>query len=564
MKRLDNILPKPFRHRGLGVLATLLLRAALNFAGLALLLPVLALLLVPEGIRTHPQLAALYDFFGFSDERIFAAAVCGAVVTAIIVKNGLNILLYKAERNYLLDLYRTLSRRLYTVYYNQGLAFVRKKNSATLTRNVNAVCFAFTNGVVRPTAAIIAETTLLILLSTALTLYAPFAMLLAAIVFLPATIIYYLLVRNRLTRCGHAEHKALRTKARTVAETFRGYADIEINGAFPEMLRTFDCTTDEVVRTRAKAAGAALLPQAFTEVGVVAGMALLVFAGRDNGNTQLLFGVFAIAALRMLPSVRNILSGWSSIKYNRYTVDILQEALAEAPQNPEQPNAPERLPFEQQIEIRNLCFRFPDDGHTLFSNLTFSIRKAERLGIAGPSGSGKTTLFNILLGLYTPAEGSIEIDGTLLTANNRRRWQQRIGYVSQQLFLTDGTLAQNVALGVSQNKIDRARVMEALHTAQLAEFIEKLPQGIDTPVGESGCLLSGGERQRIGIARALYREADVLFFDEATSALDNHTEEEVNQAIRELTRKRPGLTMLIIAHRETSLAPCDRVITLGE
>ncbi|MBQ1222463.1 MAG: ATP-binding cassette domain-containing protein, partial [Alistipes sp.] len=198
----------------------------------------------------------------------------------------------------------------------------------------------------------------------------------------------------------------------------------------------------------------------------------------------------------------------------------------------------------------------------LFESLSLTIRKGERIGFRGVSGAGKTTLFNLLLGFYTPTEGRISIDGETLTEQNRRRWQQRVGYVSQSLFLTDGTFAENVALGIAPEQIDRQRVEEVLALAQLGEFVGALPNGIDTRIGECGCRLSGGQRQRIGIARALYRNADVLFFDEATSALDSATEQEINQSIARLADQNRSLTLLVIAHRETSLEACDRIITI--
>ena len=222
------------------------------------------------------------------------------------------------------------------------------------------------------------------------------------------------------------------------------------------------------------------------------------------------------------------------------------------------------MPFEREIAVRGLSFRFADDGRELFSGLTLSIRKGERVGIRGASGAGKTTLFNLLLGLYEPTAGEITVDGIPLTPGNRRAWQNRIGYVSQSLFIADGSFAANVALGVPEAEIDRARVTQALRAARLGDFTDALAQGIDTRVGECGCRLSGGQRQRIGIARALYRQADVLFFDEATSALDSRTEEDINRSIAELAAQNAGLTLLVIAHRESSLEYCDRIITLGE
>lgn len=565
MRSILLSLPAAFRRRGLWVAATLVLRAVLNLAGLAALLPVLTLVLDPAGFEGTGPLAGIYARSGFASPRSFALAVCGAVVVFIVLKCGVNFLLSRVERRYVYDLYRTLSRRLYIAYHDRGLAFVNGSNSSVLARNVNVVCLAFAAGVLRPAAAILAEAMLLILLFVSLALYTPLAALLAAAVFLPSVWLYYALVRNRINRYGEQENRAQREKARLVAETFRGYADIELSNAFPGMLRAFDRTMDEVVRTRSREADIGQLPQLFTEIGLAAGVALLAAFSFGGGQSQLLFGVFAVAALRLMPSVRGIMSGWAAIRYNRYTVPILRDAAMQEPSGREAdiPTS-ETLPFEHEIAVRNLSFRFTEKGRDLFRDLSLSIRKGERIGIRGASGAGKTTLFNLLLGLYEPTSGEIAIDGVPLTADNRRAWQNRIGYVSQHLFLTDGSFAANVAPGIAPEEIDRQRVMEALEAAQLGDFVAALPRGADTPVGECGCRLSGGQRQRIGIARALYRRADVLFFDEATSALDSRTEGEINRSIASIAARNPGLTLLVIAHRETSLEYCDRIITLGE
>ena len=537
MRSILRSLPAAFRRRGLRIAATLVLRAVLNLAGLAALLPVLTLVLDPAGFEGDGPLATVYVWSGVASPRTFALAVCGAVVGFIVLKCGVNFLLARAERRYIYDLYRTLSRRLYIAYHDRGLAFINNSNSSVLARNVNVVCLAFAAGVLRPAAAMIAEAMLFVLLFASLALYTPLAALLSVVIFLPAVWLYYALVRNRINRYGEQENRAQREKSRLVAETFRGYADIELSDAFPGMLRAFDRTMDEVVRTRSREADIGQLPQLFTEIGLAVGMALLAAVSFGGGQSQLLFGVFAVAALRLMPSVRGIMSGWATIRYNRYTIPILREAALHEPASAH-PGVPTRetLPFEREISVRNLSFRFTEESRELFHGLTLTIRKGERIGIRGASGAGKTTLFNLLLGLYEPTSGEIAVDGTPLTAANRRAWQNRIGYVR--------------------------RVTEALEAAQLGEFIASLPLGIDTPVGECGSRLSGGQRQRIGIARALYRRADVLFFDEATSALDSRTEGEINRSIAAIAARNPGLTLLVIAHRETSLEYCDRIITL--
>ena len=570
MRKTLDILPATFRRRGFGIAASLALRAVLNLAGLAALLPVLALALDParldEGIAGRIGAAA-----GFASREAFAAAVCVAVVAIVVTKNLLIMGLARIERNYVYDLYRTLSRRLFIAYHDRGLSFVKASGTTALARNVNAVCLAFTAGVLRPAATIVAETMLLLLLAAALALYAPLAALLAAAILLPAGWLYQRLVRERINRYGELENRAQREKARLVAETFRGFADIEVNGAFPALLRAFDRAMERVVDTRRSESAIALLPQMLTETGLAAGLALLAAwgFGTDIAHRQLLFGVFAIAALSLMPSVRSILSAWASMRYNRYTIDILHEALRDAAETSRDDapasddRHPESLPFEREIALRDLSFRYADGACDILHDFSLTIRKGERIGIRGTSGAGKSTLVNLLTGLYEPTAGCIEIDGTPLTAANRRAWQRRIGYVSQRIFLTEGSLAENVAFGRTAEETDRRRVIEALDAARLREFVDSLPAGIDTPAGECGCRLSGGQRQRIGIARALYRNADLLIFDEATSELDPATEQEVARAIDRIAATRPGLTLLIVAHRERTLEGCDRIVTIG-
>lgn len=565
MKQTLKLIPEKFRRRGIGVAFSLFVKAGLNLVGLAMLLPVLALALDPESLTGEGYMAQCYEALGFHSAKQFAWCTAGVIVLVIALKSVLTIALSRIERRYIYDLYATLSRRLYTTYHRRGLPFIKSQNSAVLARNVNVVCLSFTAGVLKPAATILSEVMLLVLLFTALAIYAPLAALLTILIFLPSMWGYWRYVRRRINRYGEEENRAQREKSRVVAETFRGFTDVELNDAFPMMLRRFEQSMQEVVRTRSKEADIALLPQVVTEMGLAVGIALLAALSLSlnmaEGSSQMLFGVFAVAAIRLMPSVRNILSSWTTIRYNRYTIGILKDAPTEEPTDADTQTI-EKLPFAHQIEIRDLRFRFWDGEEELFGGLNLTIRKGEHIGFRGVSGAGKTTLFNLLLGFYVPTEGAIIIDGVPLTQQNRRQWQQRVGYVSQSLFLTDGTFAQNVALGLADEAIDRNRVLEVLEMAQLGDFVRSLPKGMDTRVGECGCRLSGGQRQRIGIARALYRHADVLFFDEATSSLDSATEQEINHSIARLASENKALTLLVIAHRESSLEACDRVLTI--
>ena len=608
MRKILDILPAGFRRRSFGIVATLFARAALDFAGLAALLPLLMLALDPAALSGEGASPGAWIRSGGASLRLLAGMICAAVLLFTALKARISLRLFRIERNFLCDLYRTLSRRLYTAYHDRGMAFIDASDPATLVRNIQVVTQTFTCGVLRPAASILAEGMLLLLLLTALALHAPLAAAFVTALFLTVGGTYGRFVRRRFDRIGAAEHRAQRDKARIVAETFRGYADMEVNGAFPEMLREFDRALDEVVRARAQEAATNRMPALFIEGGLAVGLVFLVIVGFGSKDTALQFGLFAVAALRLMPSIRSLLTAWTLLRRNHYTIAILRRAasgIAEArvrnsgnsecsgKENGRSGEGIDNrvgtsgadgkvrviargtprekidgdgetgvLPFEHEITLRGVSFRYPG-GPEVIRRLDFTIRKGERIGIRGASGIGKSTLFQLLLGLYEPTEGEIRIDGVLLTPATRRLWQNRIGYVPQRPFLRNGTLAENVAPGLPSEEIDRQRVREALERAQAGAFVASLPRGIDTPVGACGSRISGGQRQRIAIARALYRQSDVLFLDEATAALDDRTEEALLRSLDDLAREHPGWTLLMIAHRAHSLIHCRRILDLG-
>lgn len=559
-KSIWKIIPQNLRRRSLLVAVTIFLRALLNFVGIAVLLPVLLLIIERESIASHPLLSEAYEALGFSSYNAFALTLCGAIAALIIVKNLAVVLLYRTERDYIYTLYKSLSERLFVGYHQRGLGYIKRNNSAILSRNVNVVSLQFVAGILKPIASMLSEILLLALIFVALLCYAPSAAIVALLLFLPLALLFYWSIRRRLLNIGERENNAQRTKSRIVSETFRGYADIQISGAFPQMLKQFEDATKEVIAYRKQNDTIAILPQMITEVGLIVGLITLVIISLvcGNHNIAIMFGIFAVAAIRLIPSVRNIMTAWSSIRYNRFAIDTLADIDHEAVSYPT-PIA-ERFDLRSSIELSNLTFTFEDATEPTIDNLSLTIHRGECLGIRGTSGVGKTTLFNLILGLYKADSGTIAIDGEPLTEHNIAKWQNSIGYVSQSVFIADLTLGQNITLG-SRNAIDAERMTKALEMADLADFVASLPNGLDTPIGELGSRLSGGQRQRIGIARTLYKGADILLFDEATSSLDSHTEENINNAIRRLSSN-SSLTIVVIAHRESSLEYCNRIITL--
>lgn len=560
--KIWEIIPKSFRAKGIGVSLTIFVRALLNFVGLAALLPVLYLILDSESIHSNALLHSIYEACGFTAESHFIIATAVAVVLFIVAKSIANILLYRIERDYIYSLYRYLSRRLFVGYFKRGLQFIKGENSAILSRNVNVVCYTFITGILRSLATLASEMLLLLMIFGSIAIYSWEAALLAIGVFIPVAWLYFTFMRHRLDDYGTLENEAQRRKYRDVIETFRGFADIQINNAFPHQLSRFDTELNTIISVGQKNATISMLPQNLTEIGLAVGMALLLCLGAilDSGDMKILFGVFAVAGFRLLPSARNIMNAWSALRYNRYTVDVL--STADIADDVYIDNEMNTIAFEDSIELRNLSFRFENGEKDTLHDLSLTIRKGEKVGINGESGVGKTTLLNILLGLHTPTEGGIYVDGKLLDETLYRSWQNRIGYVSQNAFLADSTIVENIAFGYDAKEIDMARIDSVIEAASLKEFVASLPNGINTRIGECGALLSGGQRQRIGIARALYKQADILFFDEATSSLDNATEQSINSAIEHLSSADENLTIVVVAHRESSLGYCDRIITL--
>ena len=562
MNRLWHTIPDTFRRRAPLVAITIFLRAVLNFVGVAMMIPLLIIMLDRDSLDSTPLFGEIYDLFGFTSYEGFVCGMCVAIVAIILLKNLLVITLYRIERDYIYSLYRTLSTRLFTYYYDRGLSFVKQNNSAVLTRNVNVVSLMFVAGVLKPIATIAGEVMLLALLFIALLCYSPMAALLAIVVFIPIMVLFYIAVRRRLNDIGTKENEAQRTKSRIVAETFRGYADIEIAEAFDQMLKRFNDAMNDVVALRKRSSTIGMLPQMFTEVGLAVALSALLIISlyASTENLTLLFGIFAVVAVRLIPSMRNILTSWSTIHLNAYSIETMNEAEEIGTHHSTKSCA--KITLSDRITIDNLSFTYDDGTSPTINNLTLEIGKGECLGIRGTSGVGKTTLFNLLLGLYRPTSGQILIDGVVLNDTNRHEWHNAVGYVPQHVFIADMTLAENIALGSDKEEIDMERLRRAIDLANISDFIHSLPEGINSRIGEQGCRLSGGQRQRIGIARALYKGCDILLLDEATSSLDNQTEESINRAIRHLSTENNELTIVVIAHRDSSLEYCDRVITM--
>ncbi len=539
LKEIYHLLLPSERRMGMRVIMAVFFSALLNFAGLAALIPVL-LFLIEE-----------------KEEKGEALLFCLLAVGFILFKNVLVMGLSRFQNYFLLSLYKRLSFSLFSSYYHRGILFISRLGSTRLGYEVNYVCYAFSMSLLSPLLNMTADVLLILLVTAVLLVYAPMTVLMLYLAFFPFMLMYIFGIKRRIRYYGKKELLARREQTRIVTEAYKGYAELEVNHAFPSLQHSFLKGLDTISFCRLKLETVYHLPLCLSELSVVIGLTLLALSG--TGNVKALVGIFAVGAFRLLPALRESLSAWTQIQNSVFCLRIIKAGMEDLFSTfEEKPTA--GLSFEKEIAISNLSYTYPE-GKRVLKEFDCTIRKGEYIGIRGSSGIGKSTLFNLLLGFLKPDGGEIRIDGVLLSAENRKLWHRRIGYVPQGVFILDGTLAENVALGCCD--ISKEKVKRILRQVRLDEWVDELPLGIDTLLGESGARLSGGQKQRVGIARALYKEADILLLDEATSALDTATECEINEMICGLRNDYRGLTILSIAHRESSLAFCNRIITLN-
>jgi ATP-binding cassette, subfamily B, bacterial PglK len=379
--------------------------------------------------------------------------------------------------------------------------------------------------------------------------------------------LFYLLISRltaaRLARNSEVLGTAYDQRVRIIQESLGGIRDLIIDRTQPLYLDEFRKVDRRFARAEAATMFIAGAPRYVIEAVAlmfIAGLAI-VLAGRDGGLGRALpvLGALALAGLRLLPLLQQAFSSWATMAANRSVIGQVLETLRLPVANDSGPTL-EPLPFEQSIELDQVAFTYRGRKDAAIDRVTLSIPRGARIALVGKTGSGKSTLADLIMGLLEPDQGRIMVDGRLLAGASIGSWQASIAHVPQSIFLADASIARNIGFSVAEAEIDMDRVREAASIAELGEFVSSLPEGFDTKVGERGVRLSGGQRQRLGIARALYKKAPLLILDEATNALDRDTEAAV---LRNLMGEKDR-TILIIAHRESTVAGCDQVIRLDK
>jgi len=565
---LDMMTPGERRRFWLLVAITFLL-SALEAASVLSILPFLRLLADPGLIETNRVLSWLYQAGGFESEQSFLIAAGVLVFTITVTGLGLKMVAIWVTTRFALMRSYSFSARLLSKYLHQPYEWFLTRHSATLGNAVLSEVDQVVHNALLPAMQMIPEAFLVVLLVGLMCFLEPEIALGGAVLLGGAYGLIYLGVRRLILRIGVQRLEANRDRFHVVQEATGGVRELKIMYLEAAFLNRFRTAALRMARAQTIGQVIAGLPRQAIEAMAFGGMILLVLIllVRGDGSVQSIIpilGLIAVVGMRLIPVLQLIYRRSANIRMADATLRKIHDDLVNLPVDPDSAASPESsgdaLPLADLLELTELRYAYPESDRPALNGLSLSIPANATIGIVGGTGAGKTTLIDLILGLIAPTAGEIRVDGTPITTGTRHAWQRTLGYVPQTIFLSDGTVAENIAFGLTPGDIDMAAVERAARTAELHDFVTtELPDGYQSLVGERGTRLSGGQRQRIGIARALYRDPSTLIFDEATSALDTLTEAAVMHAIDGLAGKK---TIIMIAHRLSTVRDCDRIFLL--
>lgn len=568
---ISGLLARLWRHissrrRGqFGLLLVLMLIASFaEILSIGAVLPFLGVLTAPERVFEYPLAQPFIQVLALTEPAQLLLPLTITFGLAAVLAGAMRLLLLWASTRLSYATGADLSISIYRRALYQPYETHVARNSSEVINGISTKANGVIGGVIGPVLTLISASIMLIVILIAMLSVEP---LIALAAFGGFGLIYGSIIRiTRLQKIRNSQSIARESTQliKSLQEGLGGIRDVLIDGSQETYCHIYRKADLPLRRAQGDNQFIAQSPRFGMEALGMLLIAALAYtlAQQADGIAQAIpiLGALALGAQRLLPVMQQVYAAWTSIHGNsvslRDTLDLLDQPL---PDHAGQPAA-KPLRFQQQIKLNQISFRYSPQTPWVLRNLNLNITKGSRIGFIGTTGSGKSTLLDIVMGLLRPSEGSLEIDGQPVTTENHRAWQTRIAHVPQAIFLSDSTIEENIAFGVPKDQIDHERVRQAAQQAQIADRIDVWPKQYQTIVGERGVRLSGGQRQRIGIARALYKQADVIIFDEATSALDNETEQGIMQAIEGLGTE---LTILIIAHRLTTLKDCTQIVELG-
>ena len=572
LKRILRVVLPFGKGKLLVVIASMIVQAILQLSGVASVLPFLSVAARPEGFAQSQLGSFLMSILHITDPKQLVYVTGTLAILSLVVASASTIASQVIVAKYVGSVGHWLRMQLLSKYYSQPYAYFVSRNSAVLTKKANHDVYMFTTFLLAPLSEFFARLFTTVVIIAGLLVLEPVATIVAAAFFGCFYMLFMVLTRQRVRVINEVAKETSQGLNRLVQQFIAGMRDIKLRHAGPYFIEKIDAISSRYVRAQVASSWIAGLPRNLIEPIAFAGTIIWAMAALSAGRLEAVLptlGVMAMAGYRLLPNLQTLYNALHLVATNRFSLDELSEEMDFS-----SPSYPVRIPdkaelahvlkdksplFTEAIELREITFNYAGVERPTLQGINLRIGRGQSIGFVGQTGSGKSTLINLLLGLYEPTSGEILADGKPLGKPVPAKWHTRIGYVPQEIFLMDETLLRNIALGVSENEIDHERMKKAIASAQLQEVIDKMPQGLETQVGERGVMLSGGQRQRVGLARALYFDPEMLILDEGTSALDNETEARFMRAVESLQGE---ITVISIAHRLTTVRACNAIYVL--
>lgn len=562
----------PQERRNLYLLfGAMMVMASLEVVSVASVMPFLSVAADPGSVHENTYLAWAFETFEFEEKNNFLLALGGVTLVALLVSNAFIVLTTWALYRYAWQRNHSLSRRLLRSYLHRPYEYFLTRNSSEMGKNILDEVTQVITGMLRPALRGIAKGIVSLFIIGFLIFMDPMVALGITLVLGISYAGVYISVSDRIDVYGEKRVESNTQRYQTVNEAFGGIKEVKLWGKEEEFVKEYDGPSRRFARYQTLYRIIMKTPRYFLEAIAFGGIVLIamyLISVRDNIQQVIpMLGLYAFAGYRLMPALQQAYSGLASAQYNAVALQELHRGMrnhseisVRLNQTGDQELESEAFSLEHRLVLDGVYFTYPGADEPAIRNLTFEVPADSTVGFVGETGSGKTTTVDLILGLLRPQRGVLSVDGTPLCDENIRGWQRDIGYVPQQIYLSDDTVARNIAFGVPEDEIDMDVVKDVARRAHIYAFVKnELPERWSTTVGERGVKLSGGQRQRIGIARALYHDPSVLVFDEATSALDQATEARVMDAIYDLEGNH---TMLMIAHRLSTVQRADKIIML--
>lgn len=565
IKKIISILNRKQRGQTILVFFLTLIGAFLEVLGVSAVLPLIQAMIYPDQLRKNVVVGEVVDVLHITSDVQLLLLISAGVVLVYLIKNGYLILLSYIRVRYASAVKRELGIRVMNIYLKNGYPFFIKNNTNDLHRGITGDVAGIYN-IISFLFRLISEgiTVFSICIYMFMTDYL-MALFVAVIAFLCVAVIV-LWGKSRIKELGEQHRKYDMLTRKWSSQAFQGIKEVLVLNKQSFFINKYKDSTAKQNAAMIKQTVAAESPVYILEMACVTGLILAVtarvIAGVDNSSFVIDIAAFAVSAFRIMPSLGRITNSANNIMFNIPSLNKTYDTIKGTHLEPETETAgnskdsrDNRVTFRKEITLKDICWRYEGGTEDTLHDLNLTIKKGESVAFIGESGTGKSTTADIILGLFRPQKGAVYVDGTDIR-EIPEQWSRLVGYVPQSVYLLDDTIRNNIAFGVDPEDIDEDKIWKVLEQAQLKSYVEKLPEGLETSLGELGVRFSGGQRQRIAIARALYFDPEILVLDEATSALDNKTEEAVMEAVDMLQGWK---TLIIIAHRLSTIQKCDHV-----